>query len=78
MTSVMSARSPLSIRRCRESVFPLAAGDKAQGKEESHTRTDGSPPSSHHRKTKGRGSCPAARHMWLSKFVMWLLGYRID
>ena len=29
MTSVMSARSPLSIRRCRESVFPLAAGDNA-------------------------------------------------
>lgn len=28
--------------------------------------------------TKGRGSCPAARHTWLSKFVMWLLGYRID
>lgn len=28
--------------------------------------------------TKGRGSCPAARHTWLSKFVMWLLGYRTD
>lgn len=31
MTSVMSARSPLSIRRCRESVFPLAAGKRKGG-----------------------------------------------
>lgn len=38
MTSVMSARSPLSIRRCRESVFPLAAGDSRR--KESQTRTD--------------------------------------
>lgn len=38
MTSVMSARSPLSIRRCRESVFPLAAGEDGRG-EESHTHT---------------------------------------
>lgn len=28
--------------------------------------------------TKGRGSCPAVRHTWLSKFVRWLPGYRID
>lgn len=49
MTSVMSARSPLSIRRCRESVFPLAAGDNGPGKEESHMRGEGNPPARHGR-----------------------------
>lgn len=57
MTSVMSARSPLSIRRCRESVFPLAAGEDRRGEEShthTHTHTAGFPLSSRRRKPKER------------------------